>query len=79
MKKKISQELELNVDESSFHGWKDIEIKRFEHKRQQLFGDDIKRPQGGTSEKSEEVRYNIYLYVYNIIYLYIYLLQKLKH
>ena len=73
MKKIISQELELNVDESSFHGWKDIEIKRFEHKRQQLFGDDIARPQGGASEKSEEVKYNIYVYVYNIIYLYIYI------
>ena len=63
----LFKDMELNVDESSFHGWKDIEIKRFEHKRQQLFGDDIKRAQGSTSEKSEEVRYNIYLYVYNII------------
>ena len=57
----LFKDMELNVDESSFHGWKDIEIKRFEHKRQQLFGDDIARPQGCEREKSEEVRYNIHL------------------
>ena len=56
----LFKDMELNVDESSFHGWKDIEIKRFERKRQQLFGDDIARPQGFAREKSEEVRYNIH-------------------